>query len=131
MGDLSRLLNENKTFIENLRFNPSDLANLITLIKEGCISNSIGKQVIEEMFYSGKSPKIIIEEKGLKQNNNKDIIKRLVNEVLDNNPKALDDYKSGKTKIIGFIVGQVMKSTKGRSNPKIVNEIIIEEITRR
>ena len=131
MGDISRLMNENGTWVEDLKFEPKDLAELINLIKEGTISNAIAKKVIEEMFLTGKAPSVIIEEKGLKQNSDEGAIRDAVNKVLDENPQVIAQYKEGKTKILGFAVGQVMKATRGQANPQIVNKLVEEEVAKR
>ncbi|NFH69961.1 Asp-tRNA(Asn)/Glu-tRNA(Gln) amidotransferase subunit GatB [Clostridium botulinum] len=131
MGDISRLMKEESTWIEDLKFSPKDLAELIEVIKEGTISSAIGKKVLEDMFGEGKSPKTIIDEKGLKQNNDEGAIRQLVNKVLDENPQVIEQYKSGRTRILGFAVGQVMKETKGQANPGIVNKLVTEEVEKR
>ena len=131
MGDISRLMNENGTWVEDLKFKPKDLSELIGLIKEGTISTAIAKKVIEEMFAMGKAPSLIIEEKGLKQNNDEGAIRDAVNKVLDENPQVIAQYKEGKTKILGFAVGQVMKATRGQANPQIVNKLVEEEVAKR
>lgn len=131
MGDISRLMNDKGTWVENLKFTPQDLADLIALIKDGTISSAIGKQVVEVMFESGKNPKVIVEEKGLKQNNDEGAIRDAVNKVLDENPQVIQQFKEGKTKILGFAVGQVMKVTKGQANPQIVNKLVAEEVAKR
>ena len=131
MGDISRLMKVNGTWIEDLKFSPKDVAELIEVIKDGTISSAIGKQVLEAMFESGKSPKEIIDEKGLKQNNDEGALLELVNKVLDENPQVVEQYKSGRTKILGFAVGQVMKETKGQANPGIVNKLVEQEVVKR
>lgn len=131
MGDISRLMKANGTWIEDLKFAPKDVAELIEVIKDGVISSAIGKQVLEAMFESGNSPKIIIDEKGLKQNNDEGALLELVNKILDENPQVIDQYKSGKTRILGFAVGQVMKETKGQANPGIVNKLVEQEVAKR
>ena len=131
MGDISRLMNENGTWVDELRFTPKDLVELISLIKEGTISTAIAKKVVEDMFVTGKSPNSIIEEKGLKQNSDESSRKAIVNEVLDKNPQVIVQYKEGKTRILGFAVGQVMKVTKGQANPQIVNKLVEEEVSKR
>lgn len=131
MGDISRLMKANGTWIEELKFTPKDVAELIDVIKDGTISSAIGKQVLEDMFESGKSPKKIIEEKGLKQNNDEGALLEIVNKVLDANPQVIEQYKSGKTRILGFAVGQVMKETKGQANPGIVNKLVEQEVEKR
>jgi aspartyl-tRNA(Asn)/glutamyl-tRNA(Gln) amidotransferase subunit B len=130
MGDISRLMNNTAVGAESLKFTPADLAELIKLINSATISNNIGKKVVEEMFESGKSPKVIIEEKGLVQNSNEDEIRQVVVKVLENNPKAVEDFKDGKTRIVGFIVGMVMKESKGKANPQIANKLVSEELNK-
>ena len=131
MGDISRLMKVNGIWIEDLKFEPKDVAELIEVIKDGTISSAIGKQVLEAIFESGKSPKEIIDEKGLKQNNDEGALLELVNKVLDENPQVVEQYKSGRTKILGFAVGQVMKETKGQANPGIVNKLVEQEVVKR
>lgn len=128
MGDISRLINENALSVNELKFTPEMLAELINLINSKVISNNIGKKVIEEMFNSGKSPKTIVEEKGLVQNSNEDEIYEIVKKVIEANPKSIEDYKSGKKRALGFLVGIVMKETKGKANPQIVNKLVGEEL---
>lgn len=130
MGDISRLMNEKNMEAYELKFKPSDLAELIKLINAGTISNNIGKKVIEEMFESGKSPKVIVEEKGLVQNNDEGAIRDAVVKVIEANPKAVEDFKSGKTRIVGFLVGIVMKETRGKANPQIANKLVTEELSK-
>ncbi len=130
MGDISRLLNEEAMTIEKIKFSPKDLADLIGLIHNGTISNAIGKSVLENMFRSGESPKKIIDENGLKQNSNEDEIKDAAIKILKENPHIIEDYKIGKTKILGFAVGLLMKEMKGKANPKIVNKIMSDLIIR-
>lgn len=128
MGDISRLLNEKSMKVEELKINPAQLAELIKLINAGTISNNIGKKVIEEMFHTGKDPKVIVEEKGLVQNNDEGAILEVVKKVIESNPQSIEDYKNGKKKAIGFLVGIVMKETKGKANPQIVNKLVNEEV---
>ncbi|MFL0268543.1 Asp-tRNA(Asn)/Glu-tRNA(Gln) amidotransferase subunit GatB [Candidatus Clostridium radicumherbarum] len=130
MGDISRLMNEKNVSPENLKFTPESLAQLIKLINSGTISNNIGKKVIEEMFDTGKAPSTIVEEKGLVQNNDEGAIREAVVKVLQNNPKAVEDFKSGKTRIVGFVVGLVMKETRGKANPQIANKLVEEELSK-
>jgi len=128
MGDISKIMKENAVWVENLKFTPKQLAELIKLINGGTISNAIGKKIIVDMFNTGKNPKVIIEEKGLIQNSNEDEIFKVVKSVLDNNGKTIEDYKNGRKRVLGFLVGLVMKETKGKANPQIVNKLINEEI---
>lgn len=128
MGDISRLMNENAAEVKDLRFTPQMLSELIKLINEGTISNNIGKKVIEIMFKEGKSPKNIVKEKGLMQNSDESEILDVVKKVLAENQKSVQDYRDGKKRVLGFIVGIVMKETKGKANPQIVNKLINEEL---
>jgi len=131
MGDISRLMNIDGTWVNDLKFTAKDVAELIEVIKDGTISSAIGKQVVEAMFESGKSPKTIIKEKGLKQNNDEGAILEMVNKVLDENPQVIEQYKAGKERILGFAVGQVMKMAKGQANPGIVNKLVRSEVEKR
>ncbi|AGK96339.1 Asp-tRNA(Asn)/Glu-tRNA(Gln) amidotransferase subunit GatB [Clostridium pasteurianum] len=128
MGDISKIMKENAVWVEDLKFTPEQLAELIKLINASTISNAIGKKVIVDMFNTGKSPKTIVKEKGLIQNSDEGAILEVVKKVLDSNAKSIEDYKNGKTKVLGFLVGIVMKETKGKANPQIVNKLMNEEI---
>jgi len=131
MGDISRLMNENDTWVKELLFTPKDLSDLIELIAKGTISSAIAKKVLEFMFSEGKNPKVIVEEKGLVQNSDEDFILNEVKKVLDDYPNVVEDYRNGKMKIMGFAVGQTMKATKGKANPSIINKLVQEELERR
>lgn len=131
MGDLSRLMKIDGTWIEELKFGPEAIAELIEVIKDGTISSAIGKKVLESMFESGKSPKTIIDEQGLKVNNDEGAILEMVNKVLDENPQVVEQYKAGRDRILGFAVGQVMKLAKGQANPGIVNKLVEQEVKKR
>ena len=115
-SDISRILNE------------KELAELVELIDNGTISSKIGKKILEELFENPKSPKKIIEEKGWIQISDENTIKKVVKDVLDNNPQSIADFKAGKDKALGFLVGQAMKETKGKANPKMLNEMFLEEL---
>lgn len=131
MGDISRLMNEKAITAKDLPFNPQDLSDLLFLIKEGTISTAIAKKVVEFMMEEGKNPKILVEEHGLIQNSDEDYILAEVQKVLDAHPNVVEDYRNGKTKIMGFAVGQTMKATKGKANPAIINKLVKEELDRR
>lgn len=131
MGDISRLMNQEAITADKLKFGPEELSGMITLIKSGKISNAAGKTVIEEMFNTGKNPEEIVEEKGLSQVSDEGAILEVVKSVLDANPKVVEDFKNGKTKIVGFAVGLVMKALKGKGNPAMINKAVAEEIEKR
>lgn len=126
IGDILRILKDNSIQIKDLKIKPRDLGELILFINEGKISNNIGKKVLEIMVETGKSPSTIINERGLTQISDRNRLKKIVSKVLDRNQQSVEDYKNGKTKAFGFLVGQVMRETKGKANPRIVNQILNE-----
>ena len=125
-GELMRIMNENKVDIRNVGIPTESLASLIQFLQEGSISGKIAKTVFEEMVQSGKDPATIIEVRGLKQVSDEGALRGLLETLLNNNPKQVEQYRAGKTQIKGFFVGQVMKETKGQANPKIVNQLLEE-----
>ncbi|NPA41083.1 MAG: Asp-tRNA(Asn)/Glu-tRNA(Gln) amidotransferase subunit GatB [Aquificae bacterium] len=126
LNDLLGLLNEKQVSIENSPVSPENLAQLVKLIKENVISTKIGKEVIKEMVETGKSASQIVEERGLKQITDEGAIREIVQEVIKNFPEEVERFRNGEEKLIGFFVGQVMKATKGKANPKLVNQILRE-----
>jgi aspartyl-tRNA(Asn)/glutamyl-tRNA(Gln) amidotransferase subunit B len=123
-----RLNKEGLTLIDS-PISPENLAMLVKSIDEGVISGKIAKTVFDEMFISGASADSIIESKGLKQISDPALIEETVSRILSNNPKQVEEYKSGKDKMFGFFVGQVMKETGGRANPEMVNELIKKHLS--
>lgn len=128
MGEIAAYLKEEHIEITDTKLTPDNLAELISLIEKGTISNNIGKQIIIEMMKDGTKAYVIVEKKGLSQISDEDAIKELVQKVVDAHPNEVEAYKNGKTNLLGFFVGQVMKETKGRANPKTVNQLIKEII---
>ena len=128
LGDFSRLLNATNTDIENVRISPKHLAEMLGLIDNSTISGPTAKAVLEEMFRSGKKAGEIITEKKLSQISDASEIREMVKQVIANNTGAVADYTSGKQQALTFIIGQVMKATRGRANPGVVREIIIHEL---
>jgi len=124
MGELSRLLNQHNMEIQQCLIAPDMLADLLKLIDDGTISGKMAKNVFEEMFASGNSPARIIKEQGMVQITDEDVLGEIIAGVIQNNPGVVDDYKSGKEKARGFLVGQVMKATKGQANPAAVQKIL-------
>ena len=125
MGEIAAYLKENHLEITETKLTPENLAELISLIEKNTISNNIGKQIlIEDMITNGEKASAIVERKGLSQISDEGAIKELVQKVVDAHPAEVEAYKNGKTNLLGFFVGQVMKETKGRANPKSVNEIL-------
>ena len=127
-SDIARILNEKEMEPEEIPFTAEELAEMVTLINKGTISTSIGKKVLDELFENPKSPSKIIEEKGWVQISDEGAIKEVVLKVLAENAQSVADYKAGKDRALGFLVGQAMKQTKGKANPKMLNEMFIEEL---
>ena len=127
-GPLLGLLNAQSKSIEESPVSHGHLADLLQLVADSTISNNIAKTVFDEMAQTGKAPGKIVEEKGLVQVSDVTAIDAVVNEVLAKNPKEVDAYQNGKTKLMGFFVGQVMRQTKGKANPKVVNEVLRKKL---
>ncbi|OPX89677.1 MAG: Aspartyl/glutamyl-tRNA(Asn/Gln) amidotransferase subunit B [Pelotomaculum sp. PtaB.Bin104] len=128
MGDLSRLLNAGGVDINNCPIKPGQLSELLQLIEKGTISGKIAKAVFEEMFATGKAAEAIVKEKGLVQISDEGAITAIVEEVIANNPKSVEDFRAGKDRALGFLVGQVMKASKGKANPELVNRLLKERL---
>jgi len=126
MGDMSRLLNENGTDIQDCQVTADKLAGLIKQIDDGVISGKIAKTVFEEMFKSGKDAEAVIEEKGLKQVSDSGELTGICEKIITANPDQAEQFRAGKEKVMGFFVGQVMQKTKGKANPQMVNQILRE-----
>ena len=127
MGEIAAYLKENHIEITDTKLTPDNLAELIALIEKGTISNNIGKQIlIEDMITKGDKAAEIIERKGLSQISDESAIKEIVQKIVSAHPNEVEAYKNGKTNLLGFFVGQVMKETKGRANPKTVNQLMRE-----
>ncbi len=130
LSDISRMLNEKELEANEIPFNEEHLAELITLIQKGTISSAIAKKVIEELFENPDKPSKIIEQKGWIQISDEGAIKQIVVEILKLNPQSIEDYKNGKDRALGFLVGQAMKQTKGKANPQMLNKMFIEEMNK-
>ena len=124
MGDLFAMLNDKGLNISNSPISAKNFAELVRSIKSGEISGRIAKEVFEIMVESGENPKKIIESKGMKQQSDPKELKKIINEILTKNKDKVDQYKSGKEKLFGFFVGQVMKQSGGKANPQLTNEIL-------
>ncbi|MGB9780385.1 Asp-tRNA(Asn)/Glu-tRNA(Gln) amidotransferase subunit GatB [Caldanaerobacter sp.] len=130
MGEFARLLNDTGKEMDEVPVTPDMLIELLKLVDDNVISGSIAKTVFEEMFFTGKDPQSIVEEKGLKQIADEDELRKIVKKVIEENPKSVEDYKKGKEKALGFLVGQVMKETKGKANPQLTNQLLKEELSK-
>ncbi|MGB9814123.1 MAG: Asp-tRNA(Asn)/Glu-tRNA(Gln) amidotransferase subunit GatB [Thermovenabulum sp.] len=126
MSELLGLLNEKGMEIEEIIFKPEDLIKMLKLIDNGTISGKIAKDVFKEMFETGKDPELIVKEKGLVQITDEEELRKIAQKVINENQKSVEDYKSGKEKAFGFLVGQLMKETKGKANPQLANKVLKE-----
>ena len=128
-GDLMKLLNEDNKTIEECSLKPKQLVDMFNLMDKGTISGKIAKTVFEEMYKTGKSAEVIVKEQGLVQISDAGTIEKAVDDVITNNPQEVERLKGGEEKLIGFFVGQVMKLTKGKANPQIVNELLKKKLS--
>jgi aspartyl-tRNA(Asn)/glutamyl-tRNA(Gln) amidotransferase subunit B len=128
MGEVFGALNRDNKTIENCPVSPAHLAGLINQIQEGVISGKIAKEVFLLMWETGRDAASLIEEHGLKQVSDDGAILKVVDKVLEDNPKMVEDYKSGKDKLFGFFVGQVMKAMAGKANPELVNQLLKQKL---
>lgn len=128
MGDISAYLNNSRKSVTELALKPDTLAELIGLIEDGTISNKIGKDVLPELLETGGSAKELIEKKGLIQISDTGAIEAAIDAVLAANPNELEQYRGGKTKLLGFFVGKVMKETGGRADPKLTNQLLAKKL---
>jgi aspartyl-tRNA(Asn)/glutamyl-tRNA(Gln) amidotransferase subunit B len=128
MGELSRLMNQERVEFAALKIHPAQLAKLLKMIDSNTISGKIAKTVFEEMFFSGKDPETVVKEKGLVQISDAGELETMAKKVIAANPQSITDYLAGKDKALGFLVGQMMKETKGRANPGMVNELLKNEL---
>jgi aspartyl-tRNA(Asn)/glutamyl-tRNA(Gln) amidotransferase subunit B len=128
LGDLSRLLNATNTSIEETRVSPKHLLEMLDLVEQGTLGGPAAKAVFEEMFRSGKQAKDIVAEKGLSQISDSSEIDKIVEEIIANNSQAVSDFAAGKEQALTFLVGQVMKASKGRANPNLAKEILLAKV---
>ncbi len=130
ISDISRILNETEMEPIEIPFDSKQLGKLVVLIDKGTISSSIGKKVLTELFENPRDPEDIIKEKGWIQISDEGAIKEVVTKILEANPQSIADYKAGKDKALGFLVGQAMKETKGKANPQMLNKMFLEELNK-
>ena len=128
LTDLLGLANKNRTTINELPITPDRLEQLLIFVLDGIISNKQGKVVLEKMWNTSKTPREIIDSEGISQESNENEINKLVDKVLENHYKSVEEYMKGKDKLFGFFIGEVMKESKGKANPKIVNKILRERL---
>ena len=124
MGEVNALLNKNDVSLSDSKITSDNFSNLMAKINDGTVSGKIAKEILEEIWSTGDSADKIIESKGLEQISDETELESIAQSVLDNNPDQVEAYNSGKDKLFGFFVGQVMKETQGKANPKSINEIL-------
>lgn len=126
MVETMRLLKDREMDADKIRFSPEHLAALIRMTEEGTINSSVAKEVFEHVFDEDVDPKAYVEENGLKMDNDSDALTSTIEEIVAANPQSVADYKAGKKKAVGFLVGQTMKATQGKANPAMINKILTE-----
>ena len=131
MVDIPAMLKEKELSMENTPFTPAELAELLKLIKDGTISGTIGKKVLVKMFEEDKNPKAIVEENNWAQMSDTSELEGIIAQIIEDNPKSIEDIGAGNQKAYGFLTGQVMKATKGQANPQVANKIIRELVARK
>lgn len=128
MGELMRLLNEEGRSVTDCPVPPSGVADIIKMVKSGQISGKIAKEVFEEMYGTGKEAKDIVKSKGLTQISDEGELAKIVEEIVNANPDNVAKFKAGKTNVMGFFVGEIMKATKGKANPGVINKLLKEKL---
>lgn len=129
IGDVLSVLNEKKFNIKEFTISPENLGKLVNLIKEGTISSKIAKEVFADMLTNNSDPESIVKEKNLVQISDPAELKEIIQRITEKNPEQISEYRAGKEKVFGFFVGQIMKETKGKANPKLVNELLKKLLT--
>lgn len=131
MGEVSAYLNAEQKELDETALTPEGLAGMIKLLQNGTISSKIAKKVFKELIEKGGDAEKIVKDKGLVQISDEGTLRKIVTEILDANQQSIEDYKNGKDRAVGFLVGQIMKATKGQANPPLVNKLLLEEIQKR
>ena len=126
MTDAMRLLKEREQDAGDISFSPANLAKLIRLVEQNVINRTVARTVFEEIFANDTDTEVYVEEKGLKVVNDEGALKTAIGEILAANPQSVADYKAGKEKAMGFIVGQTMRAMKGKADPAVVNKLVRE-----
>ncbi len=127
-GDIMKVVKDKDITFDEIAFTPEDLNELASIVDKGTISITAAKKVLAKMFETAEKPSKIVDDLGLAQISDEGAIEAMVNAVLDKNPQSFEDYKNGKTRALGFLVGMVMKESKGKGNPQIINKMILERL---
>ena len=131
MGNVNEYLNKNNAELEDTGLTAENLTGMINIIEDGTISSKQAKKVFSVLIEKGGTAKQVAKDLGMEQISDPAVLTGMVTEVLDANDQSVEDYKNGKDRAIGFLVGQIMKKSKGQANPKMVNQILLEEINKR
>ncbi|MHA6602938.1 Asp-tRNA(Asn)/Glu-tRNA(Gln) amidotransferase subunit GatB [Aerococcus urinae] len=131
MGEVSAYMNDNEKTLDEIGLTPENLTEMIDLIANGTISSKIGKKVFKHLADEGGSAKEYVEKEGLVQISDPETLLPMINQVIDDNPQSLEDYRAGKKKAMGYLVGQLMKQTKGQANPQVLNKLLKQELDKR
>ncbi|MEG1049497.1 MAG: Asp-tRNA(Asn)/Glu-tRNA(Gln) amidotransferase GatCAB subunit B, partial [Oscillospiraceae bacterium] len=131
IGDIAKILNDKRCEINETALTPENLAEMVALIDNKTISNAAGKVILEVIIDQDKSPQSIVKEKGLAQISDCSALQTIVDDVISANEKAVVDYKAGKTNVVGFLVGQCMKASKGQGNPAMFKDMVVAGIEAR
>ncbi|UOQ44075.1 Asp-tRNA(Asn)/Glu-tRNA(Gln) amidotransferase subunit GatB [Halobacillus salinarum] len=131
MGEVSAYMNKHQKELSDLALTPKSLAKLTQLLEDGTISSKIAKKVFSDLVEKGGDPEKIVKDKGLVQISDEGQLTEIITKILDQNEQSIEDYKNGKDRALGFLVGQVMKETKGQANPPMVNKILLQEMDKR
>jgi aspartyl-tRNA(Asn)/glutamyl-tRNA(Gln) amidotransferase subunit B len=131
MGGVNEYLNKQQVELGDTALTPENLSDMIKLIEDGTISSKQAKKVFNVLVEKGGDAKKVVKDLGMEQISDPAVLTGMVTEVLDANPQSIEDFKNGKDRAIGFLVGQIMKKSKGQANPKMVNQILLEEIDKR
>ncbi len=126
LGDLSGHMNADGADIGDLRFSPNDLARLVVLVEEGTISGKQAKEVLTIMYREGKDPDTVVKERDMVQISDEAALVEVIKKVIEDNPSEVEKFKAGKKKVVGFFVGQVMRATQNKANPKVVNQLLVK-----
>lgn len=131
MGEVNAYLNDKQIDLQETALTPAHLAEMINLIKDGIISSKIAKKVFQEIIQNDTDPKAWVEAKGMVQLSDPDQLNPIITAILDDNQQSIDDFKNGKDRAVGFLVGKIMKETRGQANPKVVNELLMAALNKR
>jgi aspartyl-tRNA(Asn)/glutamyl-tRNA(Gln) amidotransferase subunit B len=129
MSELMREMAEARVSARQVKLTPAELAKLVKIIDGGLISGKIGKQIFPELFAQGGDPEELVRKKGLVQISDTSALEAAIDQVLAANPAEVEAYRGGKTKLMGFFVGQIMKATRGQANPGLVNELLAKKLS--